>query len=86
MTPLYYLAAVSVISAIITVYDKLAARAGLFRIPEATLLFFAAVGGAAAMYVTMQLVRHKTRKPKFMISLPLFCAVHFVLIYYCAGL
>lgn len=83
MILLCYIIAVSVISVIITVYDKLAAKAGLFRIPEATLLFFAAVGGAAAMYVTMQLIRHKTRKPKFMISLPFFCAVHFALIYFC---
>lgn len=84
MILLYYLIAVSVISVLITVYDKLAAKAGLFRIPEATLLFFAAaVGGAAAMYLTMQLIRHKTRKPKFMLSLPFFCAAHFALIYFC---
>ena len=81
MILLYYLIAVSVISVIITVYDKLAAKAGLFRIPEATLLFFAAIGGAAAMYITMQLIRHKT--PKFMISLPFFCAAHFALMYFC---
>ena len=49
MILLYYLIAVSVISVIITVYDKLAAKAGLFRIPEATLLFFAAIGGAGAL-------------------------------------
>lgn len=83
MILLYYLIAVSLIAVIITVYDKLAAKAGLFRIPEETLLFFAAIGGAAAMYVTMQLIRHKTRKPKFMISLPFFCAAHFALIYFC---
>lgn len=83
MILLYYLIAVSVISVIITVYDKLAAKAGLFRIPEATLLFFAAIGGAAAMYITMQLIRHKTHKPKFMISLPFFCAAHFALMYFC---
>ena len=66
-----------------TNYYKPAAKAGLFRIPEATLLFFAAIGGAAAMYITMQLIRHKTHKPKFMISLPFFCAAHFALIYFC---
>lgn len=46
-------------SVIITVYDKIVAIKAV-RIPERTLMTFAALGGAAAMYVTMKAIRHKT--------------------------
>ena len=68
MILLYYLIAVSVISVIITVYDKLAAKAGLFRIPEATLLFFAAIGGAAAMYIPAVFLRRTFRFDVFLLK------------------
>ena len=68
---LVYLAAVSLISVCITVADKIKARAGAWRIPEATLLLFSALGGSVAMYITMQLIRHKTKHLKFMLGIPL---------------
>lgn len=71
---------VSLIAAVITVWDKHAAKAGLRRVPEATLLFIAFVGGAAAMLGTMTCIRHKTRKPKFMIGLPLMLALHVLIV------
>lgn len=66
-----YLALVSVISVSITIADKVKARAGAWRVPEATLLLFSALGGSVAMYITMQLIRHKTRHIKFMLGIPL---------------
>ena len=33
-------------------------------------------GGATGMYVTMQLIRHKTKHKKFMIGLPIFIVLH----------
>lgn len=40
------------------------------RVPERTLLLWAALSGCVVMYITMQLIHHKTRKPKFMVGIP----------------
>lgn len=72
----YYWIAVSLIAAVITVWDKVAAKRHCRRIPEATLMLIAAVGGAIVMWLTMKLIRHKTRKPKFMIGIPLLIVLH----------
>ena len=70
-------AAISLVSAIVTVYDKLAAKKRpRHRTPEKTLLLLAFLGGAAAMYLTMLLIRHKTKHKKFMAGLPLFIVLH----------
>ncbi len=68
--PACWLALISLISVIVTVADKSAARRGRRRVPERTLLLLAALGGAVAMYITMHLIRHKTRKAKFMVGIP----------------
>jgi len=66
-----YLAVVSLVSVIFTVYDKIAAKKlPRSRTPESTLLLLAALGGSAAMYLTMLLIRHKTQHKKFMIGIP----------------
>ena len=66
-----YLAIVSVISIIITVYDKSVSKiAGHRRIPEKTLLMWSALGGSVAMLLTMLTIRHKTKHPKFMVGIP----------------
>lgn len=66
-----WIVAISVISIIVTVVDKYKAAHFKWRIKESTLLILAALGGSAAMYITMQLIRHKTRKLKFMLGIPL---------------
>lgn len=68
---LLYLAVVNGIAAAVTAADKGLAALHRRRVPEATLLLIAAFGGAAAMLPTMLLIRHKTRKWKFMLGLPL---------------
>lgn len=65
-----------------TVYDKWAAKHKKRRVPERTLLSLGIVGGAAAMYLTMKMIRHKTKKKKFMVGLPLEILLH-VLIVFC---
>ena len=74
---LVYYISISIPSVIITVYDKIAAIKKAVRIPERT---FAALGGAAAMYVTMKAIRHKTLHKKFMIGLPVFIILHTLII------
>ena len=68
---LCYAAVISLVTVIVTVYDKIAAKKRpRHRVPENTLLLLAVLGGGPAEYLTMQLIRHKTKHQKFMIGLP----------------
>ena len=80
--PYIYLAAISLIAIIFTCYDKIAAtKLPKHRTPEATLLFISVLGGSVAMFVTMQLIRHKTQHKKFMIGIPLIIALQVIAIF-----
>lgn len=70
-----YWAVISLIAVIATLWDKHRARRHGRRVPEATLLLLAALGGALCMYITMKAIRHKTRHKKFMLGLPLILAL-----------
>ncbi len=50
--------------------DKWKARHNRWRIPESTLLLFAACGGSVGALLGMYLFRHKTRKPRFRYGVP----------------
>ncbi len=77
---LIYFGVISVLTVLITVYDKLASKAGKWRVPEATLLLTGLFGGAFAEFITMQIIRHKTMHRKFMILLPLEIILHIALL------
>ena len=72
---LWYLLAINLAAALLTVVDKSRAKRGRWRIPEATLLTVAALGGAPLMLFTMKKIRHKTRHRRFMVGLPVMIAV-----------
>ena len=59
-------------------FDKWKARKNRWRIPEATLMGIAALGGSAGSLLGMYTVRHKTQHPKFTLGLPLILAVQIV--------
>ena len=68
---LIYLAVISALSLVVTVYDKIAAKKlPRHRTREATLLIMSALGGSAAMLLTMLVIRHKTKHVKFMLGIP----------------
>lgn len=68
---LIYLAAISLISVIVCCYDKFAAKHNpRHRTRERTLLLLSALGGSVAMFITMQIIRHKTKHVKFMLGIP----------------
>jgi len=72
---LLYLAGVSLLAVVLTVVDKQRAASRrktqrARRIPERTLLLAAALGGSIAMWLTMCIIRHKTRHAKFTLGLP----------------
>ncbi len=68
---LIYLCIISLISVAATAFDKCFAIYNKRRISEKTLLLLAAAGGGAFMYITMRIIRHKTRKNKFMAGIPI---------------
>ena len=71
-----YLIAISIISIIVCIYDKIAAKHNpKHRTRESTLLLLSALGGSVAMYITMQLIRHKTKHIKFMLGIPVIIVV-----------
>ena len=79
--PYLWFCSISLLAILITIYDKIAAKKlpGK-RTPEKFLLLIAGLGGALAMYATMQLIRHKTQHTRFMLGLPLIIAVQIVLL------
>ena len=76
-----YLIIINLVAVIVTIHDKRAAVKGTWRVKENTLLLISALGGAPAMYLTMLLIRHKTRKPKFMVGIPLILIVELIIVY-----
>lgn len=80
---LYVMIAVSVVGSAAVIIDKRNAIRSRRRISEATLMFLGFFGGALLMYLFMKLVRHKTKKPKFMVSFPLFSVLHIIILFLC---
>ena len=62
-------------------YDKSAARAKKHRVPERTLLSVTVLFGSFGMLSAMYLFRHKTRKPKFFITVPLCLVIQTAAVY-----
>ena len=60
--------------------DKGRAKSGKWRIPERTLLLLALIGGSLGALAGVIMFRHKTRKPKFFISVPVMFVVHCVIV------
>lgn len=83
---LIYILIISTFACFVTIHDKrLAVYNGEAvrkkrRVPERTLLIIAAMGGSAAMYLTMKKIRHKTQHAKFMVGLPAIFMVQVVLL------
>jgi len=65
-----YLVTVNIVAFAAYGIDKLKAKAGAWRISEATLLLLAAIGGALGAWLGMQLFRHKTQHLKFKYGVP----------------
>ena len=65
---------------VLMLVDKFKAKKNLWRIPEATLLGVAAIGGSVGSLIGMYTVRHKTKHLKFTLGVPLILAVQVVLV------
>ena len=74
-----YIAIINLCAFIAFGIDKLKARRGSWRTPEATLLTLAAIGGSLGAFLGMNVWRHKTQHKKFTIIIPLLIAIHIAL-------
>ena len=77
---LILLGIMSVLALILFGWDKLMAKAGRSRVPEAALLAAALFGGGTGALLGMLLFRHKIRKARFFIPVPLFALLQLVLL------
>lgn len=64
--------------------DKRKARRDAWRIPEATLMGVAALGGSVGVLTGMYLFRHKTKHPKFFLGVPAILIAQVVLVLFIA--
>ena len=76
----YYLIIVNALGLLFMLIDKQKARRGAWRIPEATLLTVAALGGSMGCIAGMYLFRHKTKHLKFTCGLPLLLILNFTVL------
>lgn len=70
-----YLLIINAIGFVVMLADKRRAQKKLWRIPEATLMTCAALGGSIGCLLGMYIFRHKTRHPKFTMGIPAILAV-----------
>ncbi|MDE6124773.1 MAG: DUF1294 domain-containing protein [Eubacterium sp.] len=77
---LFYFAVISFLAALFTIADKINAKRGRRRVREDFLLTLGLLGGALFEFITMKIIRHKTRHNKFMIGLPVLIAIQIITI------
>ena len=78
---LLYLIIINAAGFLLMLADKRKARRGAWRIPEATLIGTAALGGSIGVLAGMYLVRHKTRHLKFTLGVPFILIVQLVMVF-----
>ena len=77
-----YLILINALALLLMLADKQKAKRGVWRIPEATLIGVAALGGSIGAIAGMYLFRHKTKHPKFAIGLPLILVIQLCVIFF----
>lgn len=74
-----YLIAINVFAYLLFGIDKYKAAKKQWRIKESYLLSVCFIGGAIGGIFGMKSFRHKTKKPKFSVGIPLMAACHIAL-------
>jgi Predicted membrane protein len=80
---LYYLIGINMLTFFVYGIDKWKAQKGRWRIPEASLLTLAIIGGSIGAWVGMKAWHHKTMHKKFKYGLPLILLAQIALIILC---
>ena len=77
---LYYLIVINVVTFLVYGIDKWTAKQSKWRIPEATLLLLAVIGGSVGAWLSIKTWHHKTMHKKFKYGLPLILLAQIALI------
>lgn len=78
----YYFLAINLITFIVYGIDKYKAKKAKWRIPEATLLLMAAIGGSIGAWLGMKVWHHKTLHKKFKYGIPAILLLQIIAIIY----
>ena len=79
---LIYLLAANIVTFVVFGIDKYKAKRGLWRIPEASLLTMAVIGGSIGAWLGTKVWHHKTLHKKFKDGIPLIIALQAALAVY----
>ena len=79
---LIYLLAANIVTFVVFGIDKYKAKRGLWRIPEASLLTMAVIGGSFGAWLGTKVWHHKTLHKKFKYGIPLIIALQAALAVY----
>lgn len=74
-----YLLLINALAFLLMLADKQKARKNRWRIPEATLILSAVLGGSIGALAGMYTFRHKTKHLKFTLGIPAILAVQLLL-------
>lgn len=77
-----YILAINIIGFLAMFIDKKKAERGAWRISEKTLILITMFGGWIGTFSGMKLFRHKTKKPKFSVGIPVIMILEIVGIIY----
>ena len=79
-----YLIVINVFTFTLFSLDKKRAKSRQWRIPESTLLFLSLLGGTVGGLIAMQFFKHKTKKMKFVIGMPIILGINIMILKYFA--
>ena len=77
-----YFFTINALGFLLMLVDKHKARKNRWRIPEATLMGVAALGGSIGSLIGMYTVRHKTKHVKFTIGIPVIIILQLAAAYF----
>ncbi|MBE6742156.1 MAG: DUF1294 domain-containing protein [Ruminococcaceae bacterium] len=79
---IYYFAFINLVGIIVNIADKIKAKHNKWRIRESTLWIIGILGGATGSYITMLLIRHKTKHKSFMLGMPVLALLNIAMLIY----
>lgn len=68
---IYYILIINIVGFLACAVDKIKAKTHAYRISEKKLIFINIIGGCFGFFIGMILFRHKIRKAKFYIVVPI---------------
>ncbi|MGI6243532.1 MAG: DUF1294 domain-containing protein [Prevotella sp.] len=75
---MYYLTVINIITLMAYIIDKCKANRHAWRIPEATLLGLAIIGGSVGALIGIFIIRHKSQHIKFKFGVPIILVLQIV--------